>query len=109
MVRCSVDMVYFPFFFGADFFFAAEVFFAAVFFGAAARATVFFGAAVLDLDLDFAFAAGFSSPSVFAAAFRRATGAPSFSATGVSVWPIAVASISTTSDQSRWYVETSEY
>src|SRR5512147_2949367 len=42
MVRCSVDMDYFPFFFfGADFF--AAVFFAAVFFAAAA----FFGAAAL--------------------------------------------------------------
>src|SRR5688572_23972003 len=108
MVRCSVDMDYFPFFFFGAAFFTAEVFFAAFFFGAAAFA---FTEAALDLDLDsaFAFFAGFSSPSAFAAAFFFTCGAGSFSTIGVSVWPMAVASMSTTSDHSRWYVETSEY
>src|SRR5687767_9949019 len=89
MVRCSVDMDYFPFFFfGAAFFGAAFGFAAAAFFGAA-----------LALGLAAAFVS-FEAFSGFAA--RRAAGAASFSATGSSVWPMAVASISTTSDQRRW-------
>src|ERR1043166_2019581 len=36
-------------------------------------------------------------------------GAAAASATGSSVWPSAPASTSTTSDQRRWYVETSAY
>src|SRR5687767_5680916 len=60
MVRCSIDMGYFPFFFGADFFFAAEVFFAAAFFGAAFAAGFFGAAFALVLALDF-LAAVFSS------------------------------------------------
>src|SRR5687768_11661392 len=101
MVRCSVDMAYFPFFFlGAAF--VADAFFAAFFFfGAAALAAAFFFGAALAFGAAFAFFAGFSSPSA-ATFFARFAGASSFSATGASVWPIAVASIRTTSDQSRW-------
>src|SRR5687767_5414279 len=101
MVRCSVDMAYFPFLFflGAADFFAAEDFFFFFFFGAAFAAAFFFGA-VLALGAAFAFFAGFSPPSALAF-FTRFAGVPSFSATGASVWPIAVASIRTTSDQSR--------
>ena len=87
------------------FFFFAVVLVAAVFGAALALAFVFALAEV------FAFLAGLAAASGFStfSAFRRVTGAASFSATGARVWPMAVASISTASDQSRWYVETSEY
>ena len=108
MVRCRVDMAYFPFFFfGADFF-AAAVFFAAVFFGADLRLRGGRLRRGLGFAVAFAFFAGFAS-AFGLRRLRVACGAGSFSAIGVSVWPMAVASISTTSDQSRWYVDTSEY
>ena len=85
MVRCSVDMDYFPFFFGADFF--AAGFLVAFFVVAAALADAFFGAVRGEaLALDFALAAAFVSFEAFSGfAARLATGADSFSATGVSV------------------------
>src|SRR5262245_30741872 len=95
MVLCRVGIDYFPFFFGAAFF-ATGAFFAAAFF-----AGTFFVAA---------FAGAFLAAGVvFLAAVSRFGVASSRSAIGVSSWPMAAPSISTTSDHRRWYVETSEY
>src|SRR5215467_8405589 len=102
MVRWTVGIGYFPFFFEVrdlvrapvDFFAAfAGDFFAAAFALGAAFAAFFAG--------DFAFVAREGAECLASAASR--------SASGVSGWPIASDSISTTSDQSRWYVETSAY
>src|SRR2546430_8035694 len=107
IVSYSDGIVYFPFFFGfaADFFaavflddaFAASFFagLAAFFFAGAFSA--FFGAAFFAAVFFFAGAA--AAVSRFGA-FTR--GAGSVSATGSSVCPIALPSITTISDQRMW-------
>src|ERR1041385_1559967 len=80
-------MAYFSFFF-------ALVFLAAAFLAGAFFAALFFAAVLA---------------GAFAAAFRFAFGASSFSLSGDIASPIAPDSISTTSDQRMWYVETSPY
>src|SRR5689334_18410656 len=105
MVRWRVGIDYFPFFFlvglAADF---APLFALAFFAGAFAFAVAlaFFAGAfsAFAVFLAAAFVVGAASTFTFFDVFSR-FGASSFSATGASVWPIAVASINTTSDQSR--------
>src|SRR6476646_1348768 len=117
MVRYRVAMTYRSFFLGAFF---AALFLAADFFAAdlvaafAARFAVFFAA-------DF-FAAGFFAAAFFFAAVlrpltagvaagvaRRGGSGSGSSLIGGSACPMAPPSISTTSDQRIWYVETSLY
>src|SRR5215813_12706577 len=97
MVRWRVGIDYFPFFL-VDL--AAGFFFAAAFFaGAFALAVAVFPGAFSAFAA--AFLVGFLGAASTFTFFRFGSrfGATSFSATGSSVWPIAVASIKTTSDQ----------
>src|SRR5580765_670762 len=102
MVRCSVGIDYFPFFFGAAFlaagFLAAAglvAFFAVVFFAVPALAD--FDLAVVEI---FFAAVFFTADAGFAGVFLLRDGrSVRASASGSIVFPIALASISTRSDQ----------
>src|SRR5262245_47405586 len=109
MVRCSVGIGYFLFFLGADFPLPGAGF-AAAFFAtgfAAFLAGTFFAGTFFAATF---FAAGFAAfgAAFFASRFGFAS-SRSVSAIGASSCPRAAPSINTTSDQRRWYVETSEY
>src|SRR5256885_460558 len=130
MMRCLAAMDYFPFFFGAAAFFAAG-FLAAVFLAAGLCAAFLAGAAlaVFFVTLRLLAAGSFAALASARTSFlRRGASVVGSAATaftnflvglsalafafsliaGKSV-PIADASISTTSDQRMWYVDTSEY
>src|SRR5262245_95228 len=108
MVRWMVGIGYFPFFLGADLaagFFAALFLaagFASAFASALAGFAVFFLAGAASTSFDAFFAGRLAADSRLAPASSR-------SAIGVSVCPMAPASISTASDHRMWYVDTSWY
>src|SRR5262245_41125302 len=103
MVRWRVGIGYFPFFlagFAADFFADFAPLFAGAFALAEALVAFFAGAfSAFGAAFFTAFLAGAASTFTFFDFFSRV--ATSVSATGASVWPIAPASMSTTSDQSK--------